>query len=584
MATTPRPAPKLSREEIAQREIGHTDSTPGINLFLTAMFVATIAAVPLVQTVCDLAAIRAGHEPGRTLPQSGDPAFFLQPIASEVPEEASASVGWFTAVQATNARIMRHIAAYETELQDRDPIVRRVVPWMQLVITGWLRGGNEDAYCGNDGWLFYRRDIDSLTGPGFLEPAVLARRAAARSELAGPPQPDPVKAIVDFRDRLATRGISLVVMPVPVKPAIHPERFSARYAAAGHAAPATPFSPLENPSAAAFRERLAAAGVTVCDPAATLAAARAAEPGRPVYLATDTHWTPPAMRRCAEALAARVRTAADLPAASLRQAVALVAVENRGDVAAMLDLPPGREVFPRETVGLEQVISADGFSWRPDPAAEVLLLGDSFTNIYSLAAMGWGESAGLAEHLSLALGLPVDVIARNDAGSYATREMLAKELARGRDRLAGKKVVVWQFAARELASGDWKILPLELGEAGDADFFVPPAGETVEVRGTVRAVSRAPRPGSVPYKDHIVMVHLVDVESPADPTVAGREAVVFQWSMRDNVSTAAARYRPGDEVTLRLRPWDDVAATHEAINRSELDVEALLLADPAWGE
>jgi alginate O-acetyltransferase complex protein AlgJ len=166
--------------------------------------------------------------------------------------------------------------------------------------------------------------------------------------------------------------------------------------------------------------------------------------------------------------------------------------------------------------------------------------------------------------------------------------MLSKELARGRDRLAGKKVVVWEFAARELAGGDWKILPLDVGQAEAAEFYVPPAGQTVEVRGTVRAVSRAPRPGSVPYKDHIVMVHLVDLDAPADrqasPPFRGREAVVFQWSMRDNVATAAARYRAGDEVTLRLRRWDDVAETHEAINRSELDDEALLLADPAWGE
>ena len=39
---------------------------------------------------------------------------------------------------------------------------------MQVPVTAWLKGGNEDAYCGRDGWLFYRRDIDSLTGRGFL--------------------------------------------------------------------------------------------------------------------------------------------------------------------------------------------------------------------------------------------------------------------------------------------------------------------------------------------------------------------------------------------------------------------------------
>jgi hypothetical protein len=69
--------------------------------------------------------------------------------------------------------------------------------------------------------------------------------------------------------------------------------------------------------------------------------------------------------------------------------------------------------------------------------------------------MGWGESAGFAEHLSRALGLrAIDCIVRNSNGAFATREILSQELARGRDRLAGKKLVVWEFAARELAFGD----------------------------------------------------------------------------------------------------------------------------------
>jgi hypothetical protein len=37
-------------------------------------------------------------------------------------------------------------------------------------------------------------------------------------------------------------------------------------------------------------------------------------------------------------------------------------------------------------------------------------------------------------------------------------------------------------------------------------------------------------------------------------------------------------------VELRLRPWADVSAKYEAINRSELDDEAVLLAEPNWGE
>ena len=121
----------------------------------------------------------------------------------------------------------------------------------------------------------------------------------------------------------------------------------------------------------------------------------------------------------------------------------------------MLDLPPGQQLYPPERAVISRVLAQDGSPWRSDRGADVLVLGDSFANIYSLASMGWGDSAGLVEHLSYALGRPVDRIVQNDDGAFATREMLQRA---GPERLAGKRVVIWQFAARELASGDWKVI------------------------------------------------------------------------------------------------------------------------------
>ena len=59
-------------------------------------------------------------------------------------------------------------------------------------------------------------------------------------------------------------------------------------------------------------------------------------------------------------------------------------------------------------------------------------------------------------HLAIALGRDVDVIAQNDSGAFATRKLLSEALAAGEDRLAGKRVVIWELASRELAVGDWK--------------------------------------------------------------------------------------------------------------------------------
>ncbi len=82
------------------------------------------------------------------------------------------------------------------------------------------------------------------------------------------------------------------------------------------------------------------------------------------------------------------------------------------------------------------------------------MLGDSFANIYTLESMGWGTSAGLIEQLSYTLRRPVDRLVQNDEGAFATRAMLRRDP----DRLNGKLVVVYQFAARELAFGDWKVI------------------------------------------------------------------------------------------------------------------------------
>lgn len=578
----------LSREEIAKIEIGHTDSTRAIDWFLTLFFLAVIVTVPLVQLARDFAAIRAGKEPGRNLPQSLDVFSFLLPSLSEVSDlfvDGAAEKGGFLAAGSRmNNRMLGDIQRYETDLKDRDEVMQWVIPRMQVPVTAWLKGGNEDAYCGRDGWLFYRKDIDSLTGRGFLDPDVLAARAAGGSELVAPPQPDPVKAIVDFRDQLQRRGIALVVVPAPVKPSIYPEWYSARYDGRS--------KPVQNPSFADFKDRLAGEGIPCFDPAPLLVEAKASA-SKPLYLKTDTHWTPAGMELVAESLAAFVRRTVELaqPAPD-RFTAAPREVTGRGDIALMLEFPEEWSVFPQETVTVREVRDAVA-AWRPDREARVLFLGDSFANIYSLAPMGWGETAGFAEQVSLALGLPLDTITRNDAGSHATREMLALDLQRGTDRLAGKQVVIWEFAARELACGDWKIVPLAAAVnqpattdvmPEDGGTFVPATGSPVLVRGVVKAASPAPRPGSVPYKDHVIMVHLGEIEAEEDPAAAGKDAVVFVWSMRDNKPTPAAGWRPGDKVTLRLRPWADVTAKYDAINRSELDDDALLLAEPCWGE
>jgi alginate O-acetyltransferase complex protein AlgJ len=256
-------------------------------------------------------------------------------------------------------------------------------------------------------------------------------------------------------------------------------------------------------------------------------------------------------------------------------------VRDLGDIAMMPNCEHHQGVFGEEVVTIRPVTDATGEPWRPDPAAEVLVLGDSFANIYSLEMMNWGCAAGLAEQLSFALNRPVDTILRNDDGAHATRAMLSRELAQGEDRLAGKKVLVWQFAARELSVGDWKLLDMTLKQSRKPADGPPLMGGELIVSGTIAAKSAAPRAGQMPYAHHIFTLDLTDLQVHSGTLIEPKIAV-YLFSMRNQQNTPACSWPVGKQVKLKLQPWrPDFFPKYGRINRTELTTE---LKRPWWGE
>lgn len=575
---------EAQREEEAERELAHTEVGRGLARALTLAFLATIALVPGVQ-------LAAGRAP--------DP----RPLLASLPSECS-------------------LERFERGLEDDSVVGAWLLPRLQLLLVRFARVGNEQVYLGSDGWLYHRPGVDYVTGPGFLEGEVLARRRLGGDACDGPPQPDPVAAIGRFAGELAERGIRLVVMPTPVKPVVDPERLARRRAAA---------APAQNPSFGAFAGALEARGIEVFDPTPLLL-----EPGS--YLATDTHWRPQAVERVAEALAARLEAMGSL-ASARGDGLTRVARRARhfGDLVLLLNLPADQSLYTPEEVAPRAVLAGGG-PWRPTRGAEVLLLGDSFSNVYADAAafrserlgdeLSWGEGAGLAEQLSFALARPVDRIVRNAGGAHAARADLAREVAReaeaGRDRLAGVRVVVWQFAVRELSGGDWRELalaprPPAAARAGEPEpapeppgapetaaegpvapeavagspgarapaSATPGAAAAVEVVATVAARAEAPRPGSVPYRDALIALHLREVEAEGGGSGGlPAELVAYVLGMRDDRWTPLARIAPGARVRLRLESWDADAVQRRvgSLNRAELDDLDLLALPAFFGE
>ena len=575
----------LTREEVAKREIGRTQTTALAARLLAWLFLATIFLVPAVQHAREFRAALEGTR-ASPWPQSVD-IFRTLPAAARAFAESHRPLAG--RILAANRVLLHGIHQYEDALEDASFLRKALLPNVQAFQTRFLGVGSEQVICGRGRWLFYRPDVDYVTGPGFLEPASLARRAAAGTERNPKPRPDPVEAIADFAAQLARRNITLVLAPTPVKSMIHPEDCSAR--CSGRL--------LQNPSHEEFQRRLerrvrekfaalggctTVRGVLLFDLAAILVE-RKERTGQPQYLATDTHWRPEAMESCAEKLA---RFLAPLvpntgPTGLYRRRSA--EVSNEGDLARMLNLPKDAGLYPEETVRIQPVFDRQDAPWQPDKSADVLLLGDSFTNVYAFDALGWGFGAGFAEHLSYHLGRPIDRIVRNDDGAHATRALLASELAKGRDRLAGKKVVVWQFAARELADGDWKLIELSLRPPKPTRFLDLPPGQTVTVSGTIAALTPPPRPRSKPYADYIMAVHLTDLRAEG-AAVEGREALVYLWGMRKNLWTEAAHFRIDREIRVRLTSWEKLKETRPAlatVQRGELGGN-LDLEPACWAE
>jgi alginate O-acetyltransferase complex protein AlgJ len=300
---------------------------------------------------------------------------------------------------------------------------------------GALAAGGQAVVRGADGFLFLRADLRSLSvGPFWGDHAA----AVASSKV----DPDPLPAIVDFAAQLKSRGVELVLVGVPPKPCVYADKLSAGWSGAGR--------PDEHHRG--FYDLLEKQGITVLDVRADLLKLRRS--GTAAYCKTDTHWSPAAVRVVADRIAEHVRSRPFFRQLPLRaQSTGIEKVEEavRGDLAAMAQAPAG----PTETIVLERVRLNERGRAEADPGSPLVLAGDSHVLVYHDGLLG--RHAGLVDHLTGNLAVAVDLVGVLGSGANGPRIALARR----KDNLAGKKCVVWCFAARELTESDqgWKRIP-----------------------------------------------------------------------------------------------------------------------------
>ena len=470
-------------------------------------------------------------------------------------------------VDANNATLGA-IKSFETALEDSSALADVIRPPALDALLRLGGAGSEEAYMGRDEWVFYRPDVDSL----------VMRQEKSNAAAQG---------IVDFAAQLAARGVRLVVVPIPGKATIHPEKLSTGKTVFENPVASPIVADLADKVGEAWKQRKAKDGTLapIAIDATSRIWERKLETGEDQFLKTDSHWTPGAMTSIAKSVAEEV-LATGIPVAPEELVAEGKEISSVGDTALMLELPASSPLRKAQSMTIEQIKTRDGNPWRANRVSPVLVLGDSYSNIYSADGLGWGGGAGFAEQLSLQLNHRVDKLARNDAGAKSAREMLAAEALQNPGWLEGKKVVVWLMAAREFARGDWSSVQLPKVDnlAASGQFFVAPPGKTLDVTARVFAVGAMPVPGDSPYADYLTALQLGELEDTASGRRISGEALAYIFTMRDRKLLPVPGLAQGQRVKLRLSNYSERADKLDSLNRGDLQDFGVMMEEPNFAE
>ncbi|MDA2926443.1 hypothetical protein MYX78_04295 [Acidobacteria bacterium AH-259-G07] len=331
-----------------------------------------------------------------------------------------------------------NLRGFESEVEDSSWFAQFLRLWMQYLRFELLWDLGEKVLLGRDGWLFYRPDVQYL-----VEPYRLSETHHAAGD-------DPFSAITTFRDQLSRRGIRLMIVPIPGKASIYPDKLTRRAAAPDRSISSHTLELIS---------RLKKAGVEVIDLFEPFRRLREKQPmpsGQAYYLRQDTHWSGMTVSIAAGVVAQRIHNLGWVDRGSTQYDLKLVSVRRRSDIIRMVTVPGIERHFPAEEVRCYQVVHrASGKLYKDDPRSPVLVLGDSFLRIYQTDEPG---SAGFIAHLARMLKHPLASIV-NDGGAST---LVRQELSRKVDVLRGKKLVIWEFVERDIRFGvqGWKYVPV----------------------------------------------------------------------------------------------------------------------------
>jgi len=341
---------------------------------------------------------------------------------------------------------MANLRSFEKDLEDASLAAKALRSPMQYMEFALLRDAGDKALVGHDGWLFYKPGVQYLTESARTYASVFQAGPVANRD-ASESRGEPLAAIVAFRDKLAARGIHLLVVPAPGKASVYPEKLTAR---------ARQLDGPVNPGTLELLSELTNAGVEVVDLFALFQDARRNDTHPLLYLGQDTHWSPEGMQLAAHAVADRLLEKGWVGPGNAGYVLEPAPLQRNGDILRMMNAPRIEASYHPEEVNCSRVLDRDAkVPFASEDDAEILVLGDSFLRIYETDEPG---AAGFIAHLAHALQMPLASIV-NDGGAST---LVRQQLYRKPQLLAGKKVVIWEFVERDIRFGTegWQDVPL----------------------------------------------------------------------------------------------------------------------------
>ncbi len=300
---------------------------------------------------------------------------------------------------------------------------------------------------GRDGWVFFGPELRHLSLGRFWGPEATAVSRSRRVEDA-----DPLPAIQDFKRQLDDLGVELLLVPVPPKAVIFPEKVSDTVTIGIRV-------PRLDPAHRQFYEQLRTDGVDVLD-LTDLFIAERFHPDGPLYCRTDTHWSGTGCTVAAAAIADVIRGRDWYDELDTQPyAAAWYNTTITGDLTREGGVPG-----PQEELRLRGVVTGIGRDRSrvpPDPDSPIVLLGDSHNLVFHAGDDMHATGAGLPDQLAFELGLPLDLVAVRGSGATPARINLLRRAQADPEYWSRKRLVIWCFAARELTESDgWRLVPI----------------------------------------------------------------------------------------------------------------------------